>query len=173
MGRFTVYQNFVSGSGDILDFSMQGEVEGGGISRVVQELIGARMAGKFQATANHPLVETFQPTKSTPAFEVNMGGVHHFLDRGIPAQPNAVHGNIENTHPPGGNDSNFEASIIQGEKFNAFLFSPAKGIPGDIPCGTELFACMTRRTGQDAFRWISDRDGSLGGNLDTFIHGTG
>ena len=102
---------------------MQGKIEGGGVTGVVDKLVSSGMAGKFETTTDHPFIKAFEPAKPAPAFQIDMGGVHHFLDRGIPAQTNAVHLYIEDPHAPGGDDPNFESPIIQGQKLHPFLFS--------------------------------------------------
>ena len=86
MRWFGIDPYLVIRSGNILNLSVEGEVLFYFAPAVVDELILPGMPGEFQATANHPFIESFEPTKSAPALQVDVGRVYHFLYRGIPAQ---------------------------------------------------------------------------------------
>ncbi len=65
---------------------MQCQVHRRFFAGVVDEFIGSGRAEKFQAAADHPFVETFQPAQTLPAFEVDVFRVNQPLDRRIPAE---------------------------------------------------------------------------------------
>jgi hypothetical protein len=69
---------------DILNFSMQGKVERRWVTGVVNKFVRSWVSGKFESTANHPFIKSFEPTESAPAFQVDVGWMDDLFDWGIP-----------------------------------------------------------------------------------------
>ncbi len=71
VGRGLIDDEFDFACGNVADFPVEGEVEGCLGSIVLWDAVGAGVSVAFEAAADHPFVESLEPSESTAAVEVH------------------------------------------------------------------------------------------------------
>ena len=118
---------------DVADLAVERQVHLGLGPGVVDELIPPGVAGELQPAADQPLVEAFEPAQAAPALQVDELGMHHLLDRRIPAQPQVARAHLEDAHAPRRDQRDRQLAVVDRDQLDPFLLAPVEDGLADRP----------------------------------------
>ncbi len=107
---------------DVHDHLGGGRIAGAAMQGIQHALRGDRMAGPFIAATHQHLVEAFQPAQAVAAFQGDAIRIDHLIHRGVPAQADALAGDVQQAHAAGRAQHDDQAVLAaDGDDLAAFL----------------------------------------------------
>ena len=94
-------------------------------------VVDARMPHPFIAAAGDQLIETFQPTQTTTAIELDEGRIDHFLDRRIPAHAHIANRRLQHVHTTRRHHRELHRTVIDIDNAHALLPTTVQGAQGN------------------------------------------